>query len=1314
MAIRLCPYTKCFEPRNGVSTIKAYFNYPIEPTTFTPDRVTILAFDKNGNPVSGFAITDTSVDQNNRTIGVINLNPPLNQFPGSVTFRVAFKNGITDIDGNSLIVNPQQQDGSGAWQESRVHTGNQNGDNWVDILDWGTEVARFGHRLIDYPDELRYPLNYFSHPRLDLNANGVIDSEDMSLVQQNFLSSLAPITALPARDFGATPVIVFSPEGRDQAGVQTCSSPSGYFYIKEGDRLPVVITASDPEDGILIPVVDQGTLPEGATFAAGNFDWTPGSGQGRSDSYIVRFTATDSSGLETIKNAIIFVAAKPTTELPSNLAVEPTSAYSAKVTWNPPAHSDGVTLSQYEMKIEHTWNDVTKTVASTDAGWPFPLPTPVDDPTKVQGVFIKDLPSYGKLTFFLRVIGHLESEQIESEWASVVVEELMPNSPPVVKKFEISKNGTVVFEATPEQLTQDGDLVLTGVPPFSVDDVFTIAELKSKDDPVMNSFVDPAIEVATGRVAEIRLDFLPNGVDEGVKQTYTPEIDESDLFSTSLKSSGSFTAVLKLIDEGGLEKHIFVPIVVVRNAESPKITLQALDPKTEGPLDLTVPMEAPAQVLFEVSVESPTPTTKIMWDFDGDGWIDATSPIGRTPVKMLHTYPEPGLVNVPQVSVTNKSGYTDWASLKIATAGDASFPFQLTSDVQAVTADQPANFSIEGQFGNYELDLDADGHFEMSDLNNPSPVQKIYGRPGTFYATARVTVNGIQYRKSILVLSMAPAKSIFDILYVSEYFSDAGSDLVIKENIFPFAVRLKDSAKAISSLAEPADDAQISEIRFHVSGADVNSVFTYTTTEDYHTINSRFFKFLFEQPGTYYILKTVRNNKGLEASSVFVVNQENPISSVYVVTPSERQHALGDAIKATAFASAPAGRTIDAVRIFVQATSGGPVTELEATASEQPNVYDAILDMETLIQQRAVGENQFCYIWAQALLDNNELYPQTPVKNTFGATREPAPPARILMNTGGIMITRMLEVTAYQRGGPRALLDQSNFGGRNSLKAQAQHKSSDILRLLEGQEMMLPPISNPLTDAQLQIPDSSGFPELAIEGENVGSLGIFLEANLNGENGTVEELRANTPIKFVWPDTDNDGFVDGTRIPENTLRVYRLVGSAWVLVPYLPDNDETNNGLYFQTNHFSIFTIGGVPTPVTPTTITPEPTPESTPTPEPSPEPTPEPEAEVQNEDQIILGGGSGLIANGEETDQQIAENNSIAPAAETTASSDGKGNPFMVYHKGIYDKQSGGKVLAIVNWTDSKTTETSHQNQPLEIINEKSQEVHSPIQTTK
>ncbi|MBI4388119.1 MAG: hypothetical protein HY582_03665, partial [Candidatus Omnitrophica bacterium] len=174
-----------------------------------------------------------------------------------------------------------------------------------------------------------------------------------------------------------------------------------------------------------------------------------------------------------------------------------------------------------------------------------------------------------------------------------------------------------------------------------------------------------------------------------------------------------------------------------------------------------------------------------------------------------------------------------------------------------------------------------------------------------------------------------------------------------------------------------------------------------------------------------------------------------------------------------------------------------------------------------------------------------------------------------------------------------------------------------------------------------------------------------------------------------------------------------LVGSAWVLVPYLPDIDKTNNGLYFQTNHFSVFTIGGTPTLVTPPTTT---TPETTPTPEPTPTPTPQPgpAENLEDEDQIILGGGSALIANGEENGQQIAENNSIAPATEVAASLDGKGDPFMVYHKGIYDKQSGGNVLAIVNWTDSKTTETSHQNQPLEIINEKSQEVHSPIQTTK
>jgi len=65
----------------------------------------------------------------------------------------------------------------------------------------------------------------------------------------------------------------------------------GAQNIDEGANLNFTVTASDP-DGIT-PVLTTSTLPTGATFIAGVFDWTPDYTQ--SGSYDITFTATDDS-----------------------------------------------------------------------------------------------------------------------------------------------------------------------------------------------------------------------------------------------------------------------------------------------------------------------------------------------------------------------------------------------------------------------------------------------------------------------------------------------------------------------------------------------------------------------------------------------------------------------------------------------------------------------------------------------------------------------------------------------------------------------------------------------------------------------------------------------------------------------------------------------------------------------------------------------------------------------------------------------------------------------------------------------------------
>lgn len=67
----------------------------------------------------------------------------------------------------------------------------------------------------------------------------------------------------------------------------------------------------------------------------------------------------------------------------------------------------------------------------------------------------------------------------------------------------------------------------------------------------------------------------------------------------------------------------------------------------------------------------------------------------------------------------------------------------------------------------------------------------------------------------------------------------------------------------------------------------------------------------------------------------------------------------------------------------------------------------------------------------------------------------------------------------------------------------------------------------------------------------------------------IEDSKFSTTIKIYYDDTDNDGVVDGTKVNEDTLKLYWWNGDYWVEAP--GGVDTTNNHVSGTVNHFGYF-----------------------------------------------------------------------------------------------------------------------------------------------
>lgn len=104
---------------------------------------------------------------------------------------------------------------------------------------------------------------------------------------------------------------------------------------------------------------------------------------------------------------------------------------------------------------------------------------------------------------------------------------------------------------------------------------------------------------------------------------------------------------------------------------------------------------------------------------------------------------------------------------------------------------------------------------------------------------------------------------------------------------------------------------------------------------------------------------------------------------------------------------------------------------------------------------------------------------------------------------------------------------------------------------------------------------------------------------------------ADVEVRFT---RDEQGFVNGTRVLAETLRLFRWDGDSWEQVPGVLFIDLESGNVHADVAHFSLFGLGGLPVPETPPsspapTSTPAPSPSPSEPPIPSPSPSPAPTA---------------------------------------------------------------------------------------------------------
>ena len=112
------------------------------------------------------------------------------------------------------------------------------------------------------------------------------------------------------------------------------------------------------------------------------------------------------------------------------------------------------------------------------------------------------------------------------------------------------------------------------------------------------------------------------------------------------------------------------------------------------------------------------------------------------------------------------------------------------------------------------------------------------------------------------------------------------------------------------------------------------------------------------------------------------------------------------------------------------------------------------------------------------------------------------------------------------------------------------------------------------TDAHLKAADFTENPVGRTPERLAGAAGILYQ-KLEFENGPAH-FRDSVILRFVYPDADQNGVIDGTDVPETTARVYWMgaADTAWRSVDTASVNPDSNV-ITSSVSHFSYYAVFG-------------------------------------------------------------------------------------------------------------------------------------------
>lgn len=293
-----------------------------------------------------------------------------------------------------------------------------------------------------------------------------------------------------------------------------------------------------------------------------------------------------------------------------------------------------------------------------------------------------------------------------------------------VTNYTYTENGVynAVFRVTNSANQKDTDSVTIkiGQPPVSLPKAFP----KEGKAPLTVLFI-PEGHDADGTIETYEWDFDGNGT-----MDWNSTLPVPTTYTYQLK--GSYSPLLKLVDNDGLVGETSLEITLSDSGVSPTATAQANPEQGEVPLEVA---------FIGRGKDTDGTITKFEWDFEGDGVYDWTSTtVGIT----THRYESPGNF-LATFRVTDNDNNTGTASVLIRvkqagapTATASATPMQGMAPL--TVSFSGSGTDTGGRVVRYEWDFEGDGVYDWS-RNSSATVNFTYALAGVYRPTFRVTDN---------------------------------------------------------------------------------------------------------------------------------------------------------------------------------------------------------------------------------------------------------------------------------------------------------------------------------------------------------------------------------------------------------------------------------------------------------------------------------------------------------------------------------------------------------------------------------------------